>query len=75
VPTDAELDGRLLIMVGVSQFSIDTDIGEWLIWGAVALIVTTSAFIIGTVILLANLGHIYAQRKGADKWRKKREAE
>lgn len=70
-PTDKSLKNRMLVLVGVSRFSIDSNIGNEIIYGAVALIIVASLFILVCVILLCQLGFIYKSRQGDDKWRQK----
>jgi len=43
---------RLLVVAGVSAFSVDTRIGDWIAWGAVALIIVAAVAIIGSVMLI-----------------------
>ena len=69
IPTDNTLENRLIIITGVSKFSINTAIGDEIIYGAVVLIIITAIFNIGTVIMLCQLGYIRNLRKGSDKWR------
>jgi len=71
VPSDETLTGRMLVLIGVSKYSVDNNISDEIIYGAVILIIVTSLFILAMVIVLCQLGHIYTQREGADKWRKK----
>ena len=71
VPTDASLQNRLLIALGVSKHTIDNNISAWVAYGAVALIMVSAVFIVGSVILLCRLGTIYTRRGGADRWRGK----
>ena len=70
VPTDTTLEHRLLVVVGVSKFSIDSDISVWVAYGAAVLIIVTAALMLGAVILLCRLGSIYELRGGASKWRR-----
>lgn len=70
-PTDKNLKNRMLVIVGVSRFSLNSNIGNDIVYGAVALIIVTAVFILVTVILLCQLGFIYKSRKGEDKWRQK----
>ena len=69
VPTDKTLTNRYLVIIGVTQVSVNTTISALLKYGAVALIVVAAIFIIGSVILLCRLGYIYQSRGGTDKWR------
>jgi len=71
IPTDKSLDNRLLVMIGVSKYSVNTNIGAWITYGALALIIISAIFIIGAVILLCQLGYIYNNREGGGKWRSK----
>jgi len=71
IPTDSMVENRLLIITGVSKYSVNTDIGVEIIFGAVALIIVSAIFIISTVILLCQLGYIRTLRKGTNKWRSK----
>ena len=71
IPTDKRLNNRLLVMIGVSKYSVSAKISAWITYGAVALIVVSSLFIVTTIILLCQLGYIWMARKGENKWRKK----
>ncbi|MCL1964266.1 MAG: hypothetical protein FWF69_04305 [Firmicutes bacterium] len=71
VPTNKALEGRLLIVLGVSKYAINHNISSWITYGAAALIAVTAVLMLGAVMLLCRLGYIYQQRGGADKWRRK----
>ena len=70
VPTDIGHGSRYLVAVGISKYTIVNNLDPMVKCGAVALILVTSAFIVGTVLLLCHLGHVYDRRAG-DKWRGK----
>ncbi|MDR1539713.1 MAG: hypothetical protein LBU32_17275 [Clostridiales bacterium] len=42
VPTDVTLEGRLLMVVGISTFSINNNISSWVVFGAILLIAVTT---------------------------------
>jgi len=68
VPTGATRASRYLIAVGISKYTVNESIDQKVIYGAVALILVSTALDMALVILLGQLGHIWDQRKG-DKWR------
>jgi len=59
VPTDKALSNRMLVLVGVSKHSVDTEIPALIEYGAIALIIVSSIFIIGATILFCRL-RVYA---------------
>ena len=67
VPTGTR---QYLVAVGISKYTVKESLDTRLIYGTIALIIVTAAFIVTTVILLCRLGHIYERRAG-DKWREK----
>ena len=71
VPTDHNLQNRLLIILGVCSHSVDTKLGGWVIYGAVALIIVSAISILGSVFLFCQLGTVYALRGEDKKWRSK----
>ncbi|MCL1859574.1 MAG: hypothetical protein FWF92_10135 [Oscillospiraceae bacterium] len=52
VPTDKNLSGRFLAVIGVSKYSVNTGISSWITYGAVSLIIISAVFIVSTVTLL-----------------------
>ena len=69
VQIDKATGSRLLLVVGISKFTLENDIAAWVSYGAIALIIITALFIVASIIVLCKLGHIYERRGGADKWR------
>ena len=55
IPTDASLNHRLLVIIGVSQYSIDTTFSVWITWGAAALLLITSFYMIQSSMLYYRL--------------------
>jgi hypothetical protein len=43
IPTGAEYENRFLVVVGISRLTVETSLAGWVVGGAVALIVITSA--------------------------------
>ena len=70
VPTDKNLSNRLLVMIGVSKFSVDSNISVWVTYGAASLIVVSFVFIVTTVLTIIK----YAPNsgKGDSKCQKKK---
>jgi len=60
VPTDKTLSNRMLVVVGVSKYSLNNGIPPLIEYGAVALIIVSSIFIIGATILFCKLRDKYA---------------
>ena len=69
VPTDKNYSGRLLVMTGVSKYSINTKINDWISYGAIALIIVSAIFIISTVMLIYRLGYI--NKEVGETWKNK----
>jgi len=70
-PTDASQQNRLLIVLGISKFTLYNKISAWVVYGAAALIVITAVFMLAAIMLLCRLGSVYTQRRGDNKWRRK----
>ena len=71
VPMDPLAENRLLVMAGVSRFTIDQDV-IWLVaYGEAALIIVAAVFVLYAVIMTCRLGYIYNRREGENKWRPK----
>jgi hypothetical protein len=70
VPTDNTLHNRMLIVLGMSRYSVSNSISSWIVYGAAALIIIAAAFILAAEILLSRVGSISAQKEGSKKWRK-----
>ena len=52
IPTDSEqYENRVLLVVGVTQHSVDTAIDSWLIYGIVALFFTSTVIIVVSLIV------------------------
>ena len=64
VPTDKSLEGRLLVMVGVSKFSVDTTISAWITYGVIILIIVYAIFALNYIF--RQLGHKRPYEGGAD---------
>ena len=52
VPTDIAHENRVLLMVGVTQYSVNASLASWVYGGVIALLFTAAVFIIGSIILL-----------------------
>ena len=52
VPTSPEYQNRLLVVLGVSKYALDSSVSDWITYGAIALIITASTFIVGCVIYI-----------------------
>ena len=63
VPTDAAHSSRYLIAVGISKYTIQESMNPWMAYGTVALILSTSVFIIGVTVLSCRLGYYYDTRR------------
>jgi len=55
IPTDETVENRLLMVVGVSKFSINAEISSGVTYGAAALIAVSAVFIVGSVVLLCTV--------------------
>jgi len=55
VPTDTTLTHRLLVIIGVSRYSIDTTFSDWITWGALVLLLITSVYMIWASMLFYRL--------------------
>jgi hypothetical protein len=69
VPSDASLNNRLLTVVAISRYSVDTPLSGWIVYGTATLIFVTTLLNLVLVALLCNLGNVYSKRKGRVKWR------
>jgi len=69
VPMSRDVSERYLVVLGVSKYSINSNINSGLQKGAIALIFTTSVIVIMSIVMLTKLGRIYESRKGPNKWR------
>ena len=69
VPTDTSLDGRLLTIVAISQYTVTNHAADWVGWGGIVIITVTAILNIISVLLITELGWIYKAREG-DKYRK-----
>jgi len=63
IPTDETLQNRLLMIVGVSKYSINTGIGSGVTYGAAALIAVSAVFIVGSVVLLSYVQGMYDRKR------------
>ena len=52
VPTDSENKDKLLLIVGVSKYSVNSKIGVKMIYGTVALIIISTIFVTAALIIL-----------------------
>ena len=68
MPLYSASNERYLVVGGVSQYSIVTQIPVWVSTGQWISMAITFVMQIWIVVMLAQLGHIWEQRKG-DKWR------
>ena len=55
VPTDKKYNNKLLIIVGVSKYSIDASIEDWVTYGAGVLIIVSLIFVAWAIVLYAGL--------------------
>ena len=69
VPSDVNLNNRLLTVVAISRYTVDTPLSGWIIYGTATLIIVTTLLNLVLVALLCNLGNVYSKRKGKVKWR------
>ena len=69
VPTDTAWGNRLLTVVAISRYSVDTPLSGWIVYGTASLIIVTTLLNLVLVAMLCNLGNIYSKRKGRVKWR------
>ena len=51
IPTSGQYENRVLLVVGVTQHSVNAALESWLIYGIVALLFTSAVFIVGSIIL------------------------
>ena len=58
VPTDNSSENKLLVILGVSKYSVDTSFESWIIYGAVSLIIISAVLIISAVVLLCYLWNV-----------------
>ena len=75
IPTDSSLDGRYLVVVGISSYSVSTEIPQWVSVGQIVSMTITCIITVGVVIMAIQLGYIYDARDGdtlSEKWRGKR---
>ena len=75
IPTDGSLDGRYLVVVGISKYSISTQIPQWVSVGQWVSMTITFILSVGLAVFALQLGHIYDMREGdtlKDKYRDKR---
>ena len=74
VPTDNTLTDRLLVICGVSPYSINQGVSGGLIMGTIVFMLVAAAIVLANIIILSQLGYIWSARsnKGAHgKWRTK----
>jgi len=64
VPTDGTLQNRLLMIVGVSKFSVNTGISSGVTYGAAALIAVSAVFIVGSVVLWSTVQGMRGRERG-----------
>lgn len=69
IPTDQTLENRLLLMTGVTKYSVNFHISQGLKYGAFALIVGTAVIVISATLLLVLLGSVHGMRGEGKKWR------
>ena len=69
VPTDTAQKKRLLTVVAISRYSVDTPLSGWIVYGTATLIIVTTLFNLALVVLICRLGNIYHKRRGKVKWR------
>jgi hypothetical protein len=70
MPSDPNHSSRYLVAIGISKYTINEQIDNLAIYGAFALILVASLFILGSSVLIIRLGYIYRKRAG-DVWRDK----
>jgi len=63
IPTDETLQNRLLMIVGVSKFSVNTGISSGVTYGAAALIAVSAVFIVGSVVLLSYVLGMHVRKR------------
>ena len=72
MPFDPTSEDRILAIIGVSRYSVVSEISSWVsagIWISTIVTFLINAFLVG---LLARLGHVYENRTG-EKWRERRD--
>jgi len=52
IPTGS-YENKVLLSVGVTQYSVDTKLADWLTYGILALFFTATVFIVGSIMLLS----------------------
>jgi hypothetical protein len=69
IPTDPTQDNRLLLIAGITKHSVNHHISQGVKYGAAALMVITTGFIVWTTMLLVRLGSVHDMRGKDKKWR------
>jgi len=65
VPTDSTLNNRLLLVTGVTKYSVNNAITQDIKNGAILIVGLTAALIVAAAILLTLLGNVYDKRKSS----------
>ena len=52
IPTDKEYENRVLMLIGVTKYSVNTQLDCWVAYGIIALILTSAFFILGSIMML-----------------------
>ena len=69
VPKDVGSTGRYLIAIAVSKYTILPSIDTTFIGFGIAIVVLATILIIIGMIMLTQVGYVFASRGGDDKWR------
>ena len=71
VPSNRQLEGRYLLVVAISTYSISTPMAVWYTIGSVGNIIITFAIEVALVLLYIRAGRFYDARdgRGEEKWR------
>ena len=71
VPTDTSLDGRFLLVIAISSFSVANKLTSWIPWGTLPISLFLIVGGIWVAIRQIRLGEIWKQRpeEGEGKWR------
>ena len=71
LPSDTSLKNRYVVLVGVSKYSLNAEIGKWLAYGAIGIILLLAVLLVITIIAQCDIGWVRDFREGDDKYRSK----
>ena len=52
IPTDNEYDNRLLLLIGCSEYSVNTKINDSMVYSSAALLIVSSVCVVGSIMAL-----------------------